>query len=432
MSVRPPLRIACAWAFAWLATLAPAPARAGQESAAPALATRIDGQLIAAAGAVRPADHALNPGNAIFRLPRHTLLGEVRLDARVEVGRRWQIVLRPRGRSSLDGIAVGGGSAEWRGDSMAEMTEAYVNWQALDAASVTYGLQNFQWGPAELIAPSNRLFHVTGVFRDPLFLVRGRHLLRVNLTAGRQWSLVALAELGATSEAPFRAGARFRRAVQSKIEYASPSGGAYAGLTAGARGGEPPWAGGYASVELPAGLAAYADASVQRGSQAWYPVDTPGGPVLAASDRHQGMRALALAGLRYTHSAAFDARLEMLHNASGYTRAQGEAAARAVAQAGSPDALERWLDPGLEFLGRDLALVSVSGRDLPPADRLDVQARYVRSFTDRSGTAFVTASLETGDAVILFASAMVPHGRDRAEFTRLARAAAVAGLVWSF
>jgi hypothetical protein len=431
MSVRPPLPIACAWVLAWLATLAPADARAGQESTAPALTTRIDGQLIAAAGASRPADHAINPGNATFQLPRHTLLGEVRLDARVEAGRRWQLVLRPRGRRSLYGVAVGGGAAQWHGESMAEVTEAFVNWQALDAVSVTYGLQNFQWGPAELISPSNRLFHVTGVFRDPLFLVRGRHLLRVNLTAGRQWSVVAMVEPGATSEAPFRAGARFRRAVQSKIEYTSPSGGAYAALAAGARGGEPPWAGGYASVELPAGLAVYVDASAQRGSQAWYPVDTPGRPVLATSNRHRGMRALALSGLRYTRSAAFDARLELLRNTSGYTRSQGEAAA-GIAEGGSPDALERWLDPGLEFLGRDLALVSVSGRDLPPADRLDVQARYVRSFTDRSGTMFVTASLETGDAVVVFVSAMVPHGRDGAEFTRLARAAAVAGLVWSF
>lgn len=129
------------------------------------------------------------------------------------------------------------------------------------------------------MSPSNRLFHEGGVFRDPLYYVRGRHLLRVNLSSGRQWSLVALAELGANGEPPFEAGNQFRRQGQAKLEWTDAAGSGYNGVTAGVREAASPWFGGYGSLPVTEGLSIYADVSASSRSRAWYPVATEAGAI---------------------------------------------------------------------------------------------------------------------------------------------------------
>ena len=421
-----------------VATMVAVAPAAGQETPPaadpPRLSFRTDAQWIGAAVLVSPADTGMNPGNQVFGVPQASWLAELRVNTRIEAGSRVQVVVRPRMRGSVATTRADSRPTEQRRDVTFELTEAYVNWRPADAISVTYGLQNFQWGPAEMMGPSNRLFHEVGVFRDALYSVRGKHMARVNVSAGRQWSLVALADLGATDEAPFRTGAAFRRAGQAKLEYTTESGGSYVGVTAGGRGGEPPWAGGYAAVTLTDSLSAYVDASVQRGSQAWYPAAIRDGLAGFATDaRSGGRRALALAGVRYTFPAVLDARIEYLRQDAGYTRAQVTTGApRAVEERLSRETVERWTAPGLEFLGRNLMLVSLFARDIDSAGRLDLHGRYVRSLTDGSGAGFVTASLDASGALVLFGSLTLTHGSELAEFTRLARTGGVAGFIWSW
>lgn len=401
---------------------------------APRVSLRANLEWITAVRGTDPSETSLNPGNATFRLPQLVWITDVRPNVRLEIGPRWQLVARPRWRGTIEQSWATGLPRQDRARGTAEMTELYANWRPADAVSFAYGLQNFQWGPAELLGPSNRIFHEVGIFRDPLYSVRGKHLARVNVSAGKQWSLVALADLGATSEAPFRAGAPFERAAQAKLEFTTASGASYIGVTGGARLRETPWFGTYGALAVTEGLSAYLDASLQRGSEAWYPVATaPGAAAFETADRGSGhLRVLAVAGLRYTFVSGVDARVEYVHQDAGYSSAQSDLSALAVATEATRAAVEQWLAPGLEFLGRRLALVSVRVPDLEPADRLDVQGRYLVSFTDRSGVVFVTSSLEAADALVLFGSATFTYGREFAEFARLARASVVVGAVWSW
>jgi hypothetical protein len=418
------------------AALWPPPLDAHAQDAAPAAPPAITWRgSVEWIGAVRwtePAETPLNPGNRTFRIPQFRVQAQVRPHLRVDVGTRLTGVARPRGLAVAQSAWIAGAPRERDADASANWTELFVNWRPTDAVHVTYGLQNFQWGPAELLAPSNRVFHETGVFRDQLYYVRGRHLLRVNLSAGRQWSLVTLAELTGNGEGPFVAGERFRRQAQIKGEYSVPSGRGYIGLTAGGREGARPWFGEYASYEVAGGLSAYVDATHAKGSRAWYPVALPGsGAAFAQSDLDgDRWRTLAVAGLRYTFVAGPDARIEYLHQDAGYRRHEIDLAALALAT--SPLAADAFLAPGLEFLGRRMALVSLRLPDLPPRQQLALQGRYLRSLTDRSGVAFLTAGLDAADAVVLFASASVTHGGATAEFSRLARAGLVAGAVWTW
>jgi hypothetical protein len=429
-------------ALASVLALGTCTAIAGQEApgqpepppdSSPAFAWRLNVQWISAARGVSPAETAVNPGNRTLRVPQLLLRSELRPNLRLELGPRWQAIARPRVRTVWQSSTAAGLPRASEHDTAANWTELFANWRPSDHVTLAYGLQNFQWGPAELVSPSNRIFHEVGLFRDPLYYVRGKHLARVNLSAGRQWSLVTLAELGATGEAPFAARTPFRRAAQSKLEFTSASGASYVGATAGVRAGSPPWFGEYGSLAITEGWSVYFDASHSRGTQAWYPVQDRSGVRFVQGDAGAPrIRTFALGGLRYTFEGGIDARLEYVHHQAGYSRRQLELAAVALAAASSPEEAEPYFDPGLDFLGRRLLMASWRFPDLPPGRRAEAQARYLRSLTDRSGVAFLTGSLNAGDALVLFASAAAMHGEPAAEFSRLIRGSLVGGAVWSW
>jgi hypothetical protein len=243
-----------------------------------------------------------------------------------------------------------------------------------------------------------------------------------------------LAEVGGTDEPAFRAGEHFEPAGQAKAEYTTASGGSYVGLTAGARPGERPWFGEYGAVTLVAGLSSYVDAVHQEGSQAWYPV--PAGSRTAGfaqTDRgSRALRTLVVGGLRYSFVNGTDVRVEYMHQDAGYTKAQFDLAALAVAATPSRESVDRWLRPGLEFAGRDLVLGSIRVPPLPPTRRVGAHAQYLVSLTDRSGLVYATTTVDASGAVVLFATVTATYGGDTAEFSRLVRASVVGGAVWSW
>ena len=401
------------------------------------LAIRWNVEVIGAGRFVEPASTPINPGNRVLQLPETIGILDVRGNLRVEAGSRVSLILRPRVSASVEHVTPSATPSNTEGDADAQFTEAYAAWRPLDALALTYGLQNFQWGPAELVSPSNRVFHETGVFRDPLYSVRGKHLVRANVSAGRQWSLVALAELshnGAGADEAFQAGIPFSRQALAKLEFADAGGGTYVGATLGVVDGARPWFGEYGMWTISDALAFYLDASHARGSGAWYPATWP----VAAPSFERTLRdsddwkTMAVLGARYTFARGDELRLEYFHQDAGYGDGQMRDAVTTVLLAQDREQFTRFLAPGLEFLGRDLALVSLRLPDLPPAKRINVQARYLASVTDGSGVVFTTMTLNATDAMVAFVSAAVTHGPTHAEFSRLVAAFVTVGVVYAF
>jgi hypothetical protein len=417
-------------------------------ASSPPIAARFQVDWLAAVRASAATDSPLNPGNARLRLPQLIALTELRGDLRLELGPRVQFVVRPRARGQVTTAWVDGQRRVRDDDLEGDWTEAYVALRPSDAVSITYGLQNFQWGPTELVAPNNRIFHETGFFRDPLYYVRGRHLLRVNVSAGKQWSFVALGELGDNGDVAFRAGEQFARQALAKLEFTSADGASYVGATAGATDGTPPWLGAYGVLGITEGLSFYADTSHTRGSQAWYPVRVAGASVPGATlgtgttvtaptfarpfTNVPSWRSLAVVGARYTFARGDDVRVEWLGQDAGWHEADLRVGFDAARLATSPEAFAPYLAPGLEFLGRQLVLVSVRTPELPPRDRVEVQTRYLHSFTDGSRVIFVTGRWEAGDALVVFASATATGGAPFGEFSRLVGASLVVGTQWTW
>jgi hypothetical protein len=395
------------------------------------VAARAAVEWVPAVRGVVPAGAPLNPDNRSFAVSQLELVNELRPNLRLEVGSRLQVVVRPRVRLSTDSVWQGEAQGVTSTDVSANWTELYADWKPTDWLGIGYGLQNYQWGPAELVGPSNRVFHEVALLRDPLYYVKGRHLARVNLSFGRQWSIVSLAEVGAVSDVEFNAGERFARSGQVKAEFSTASGSGYVGVTAGGREGARPWIGEYFSTELVAGWSVYADLVHRRGSRAWYPRAAEPGRAVFAQDEVDaaGVRTFGVGGLRYAFVAGADARVEYIHHDAGWSRPQMDLAALAFATAATPDDARPYVYPGLEFLGRRLLLGSLRLPDLGPGQRVHVQMRHLRSVTDASSVTFVNATIDASDALVVFVSATGTTGAPVAEFSRFVRGALVFGAV---
>jgi hypothetical protein len=424
-----------------------APEAATREAAQPAkadptLGLTFRGRLewLSAAQATSPRDTAVNPQNAVLRVPQVSAQSELRPDLRLERGADLQLVARPRLLLQGSKARAAGVWQEEARDATVTWLELFGAWRVDDRLAVAYGLQNFQWGPAELLSPSNRLFHETGFTRDPLYAVRGKHLVRVNLSSGQALTAVLLAEVEPSGEAPFVAGAPFDRKAEAKLEWASPSGRGYLGLTGGAGQVSRGFFGEYGALSLTDGLSVYADAVHQAGSEAWVPVELPGGAAgFAQAGRLRGLRTLAVGGVRYTFAGGADLRFEYVFDEAGWDRSRlalaNRAAAPGAAPPGSPEAqasVLAWLSPGFELVGRQLAYASLSLTELPPGKRTRLQARVLAALEDGSAAAFVTASHDATDAVVVFVSLGGADGARDAALSRLVRGMALAGAVVSW
>lgn len=385
----------------------------------------VKGQLewFTAARGLLPTEGSLvNQDNEALKLPQLGLSMELRPNLQADWGRWLTAVARPRLVGRLEKTYSGGSWDGGAGAAEVSVTELYATWRASDAVAFTWGLQNFQWGPGELMSPSNRLFHQTGLMRDPLFLVRGRHLVRANVSVGKSFSAVALVELTPNGEAPFVARERFGPSAQVKLEYAADDGRWLAGVTGHASTRARPSFGEYGQVQLTDAVALFVDASHAFERQSWY----PGALGWEKRERDGELTSTVLAGARYTFEGGAEARVEYLYTQGGWRRGDFDASARLVRATGD---LEPWLAPGLEFLGQHLVYLSLRLPELPPKRRLSVQARVLYSSTDDSAAGFLTASLEATDSLVAFLSLYAALGGPHDELTRFTRGAAVLGAV---
>ncbi|RYZ58955.1 MAG: hypothetical protein EOP07_05485 [Proteobacteria bacterium] len=107
-----------------------------------------------------------NPNNQFYQLPERSVLIEFRPEIQGSY-KRYKLVLRPRA-SLLDDFrnvpplnpAPPGYQSPKDQDitSEAYLNEAYIAGTPSGKWQYVFGLQNFQWGPAELASPSNPIF----------------------------------------------------------------------------------------------------------------------------------------------------------------------------------------------------------------------------------------------------------------------------------
>jgi len=370
--------------------------------------------LLQYATATRVGETDFNPNNALLQSPTAQLDAQIRPNLKLLYGSQLTLTARPRLKLKLSESQV---AQQWQSPQLTQ--EAYFNelhgsYQLSEAFQLTAGIQNYQWGPAELLNPSNRLFPEISLQYTPYYEFRGRALARINLTPIKSLSIVAAAEPFDVGAPTYYAGQTPGQKALLKSELNWNNGASYVGLAASGGQTQKYAVGEYAALTLSDAIQLYADVSHTMGSEAFYPTIQADGTTLMQQSKFEERRlyTLGIAGLRYTFEGGTELKLEYAYNQSGYTAQERTQALAALSNPANFAALAR---PGLSLPGQHYAYASLRITDFGPKNRFTGFARYLLSATDFSGTAFGELDWAVTDSTVLYALAAVPHGGRNSE-----------------
>jgi hypothetical protein len=391
-------------------------------------------------------DSPANPDNTVLQLDTQSGGIDLRPDIRAASG-VLKIIARPQLKMIVSKSRIGGKETTEHPKSAGRWIESYGLLTASEKVQVSFGLQNYQWGAAESLSPSNRIFHENLDGKGLLYAVEGRNLARVNITWKKNLNTVLMSETEKAKDlADFRAGETFQTRALMKHEFSWNDGADYIGVVFGSPETGESWIGEYFNLVVLDGLSLYADAAHQKNSEAWYPVfeKSPLAPTQDVVQLRQSKIAsnkvytLAVAGARYSFEGGSDLRFEYIANDAGWTKEENERSVLAL-NLGSPlqvadytQNLQRILKPGLEYRGRNFALVSIRVPDALEFKDLTLYGRMLRSLTDGSSTIY--GSLEYGfwSASTLLVSAYKSDGKPESDLRGVASSAVTAGIRQDF
>jgi hypothetical protein len=375
------------------------------------------------AQAIFPPGSPGDPGNRILRIPLVAIESETRPSLRFDYA-TFQFLVRPSFAAGVSTTRIGRAWQEPKLGIRADWADLYGTWRITDSLSLSYGLQNYQWGPAETLSPSNPIFHQPYT-RTILTLIRGKHLVRANISPSRSWSIVVVLEPRDNGEPAFVYGAPFDRKALVKLEYARPSGDRYMGITAGKGETSRGWLGEYGVFSLTDALSIYGDARHTMGSDVLYPTGILelGQAFAATQANSRTIQTIAVAGARYQFADGEDLRIEYLYNGPGYSSDQLALSARTVASLAAidPSAVGAYTSPGLDIVGRMYLYASARLPKLGPQDHISLSAQYLQSLTSRNGALIVNTEWIYSDALVFFVSAAAVPGTQGEDLTRLSR-----------
>lgn len=373
-------------------------------------------ELYTLGGVTASGSSDFNLDNRAFNTPSYRGVLDSRFRSELSLANlKW--IAQPRFEVRPEHIPHSFSAGENRTYRRFSFSQVYLEWKLLDEGSVSAGIQNFQWGPAEFLSPSNPLIHFNPEQRSLFWIDRGRGLAKANWTFGESWSAVALLEFFDYQKEVWREGDDSKVQGVLKLEYQeSPN--QYFGLSGGKGGDSKVWIGQYASLDLQNGFSVYADARETLGSDAYYPVESTGRiEMLQTRIDSSRVDALATAGFRF--EGRVDFRFEFIVNSYGLSQTEFDSLLRAALRPGleSSESVLRALHPGLELSGKYYAYGSIRIPDLAPSDKLTFYARTIHSFMDHSGMALSSAEWILSDWALGVAEVSIPYGRRDSEFT---------------
>lgn len=391
-------------------------------------------------------DSPANPDNTVLQLDNQTGGIDIRPDIRAMSG-ALTLIARPQLKMQVSKAIVGGKDRPERPKSSGRWIESYGLLTASDKVQVSFGLQNYQWGAAESLNPSNRIFHENIDGKGLLYTVEGRNIGRVNISWTKRINTVLMSETEKAKDVSlFRAEETFQTKALMKHEINWNNGADYLGVVYGAPETGDSWFGEYFNTSVFDGLSLYADAAHQKNSEAWYPVfeasaQAPNQQVvqLRQSKISDGkFYTLAVIGLRYSFEGGSDLRLEYISNDAGWSKQESQRAVLALnlksplQVADYSKNLQRILKPGLEYRGRSFALISWRIPDVFDVKDFVIYARTLRSIVDGSATYYGSTEYSFGSASTLIFSAYSTQGSTDSDLRGVGSSVLTAGLRQDF
>lgn len=331
------------------------------------------------------ADSVLNQGNEVFNIPEASGV----LDQRAEL--KWsindaKIILRPRivsyQQSYKTELTL---KEESQSDTNFNLTDAFYEQYITDRVFTTVGLQVYQWGPAEILNPSNPFFHFNTNQRSLVYKEKGKALLRLNWNAKSDDSFVFMIEPVSNNETHWIAEEKFKPQFAGKFDTSWTGTRNFLGFAIGIPDNADFFIGEYFQYEFTEGFSIYADA--KHSVNAFFYAPEADGPFqrMLPSPEDGEISTLMVSGLRYEDT--FDARLEYVYNSAGYDQKTFDKALIASSQL-SPylvQNLTRFQLSGLELLSQNYLYFSFRKTDPFEIRDLSLFFRSLTSLMDNSG-----------------------------------------------
>lgn len=375
-------------------------------------------------------DSAINPDNRVLELETVALKSDFRADLQLRYLSSGKIVLRPR--LLVSGSELHYGDTEFitqRTKSSPDLTEGFLDWNFGNLTLVS-GLQNYQWGPAELVSPSNSIFHFNSSQKSFLFKGKGKTINRVNYSIGEALSAVVLQEALDNQELFWIADRSFEKKSLIKIEGRSQSNAnRYLGLVYGEVEDQRKFAGLYFNYNFSDAFSVYFDGRHSESPFIYVPKEvTPQLVVMQELERDpDSPQQYAIVGFRW--QSVWDFRFEYLYNSKGYSKGDLGSAIQST-QAPNPYALSnlnRLLRSGLEILGRQYAYLSLRIPDLGKKRDANIFFRYLHSLQDESMVAQLDYDKAVNDMMNFYFEGTVNGGSKDTEFNLLEKGSLFAG-----
>jgi hypothetical protein len=391
-------------------------------------------------------DSPANPDNTVLQLDTQTAGIDIRPDIRASSD-VLKLIGRPQLKILVSKSTVGSKDTTERPKSSGRWIESYGVLTASDNVQVSYGLQNYQWGAAESLSPSNRIFHENLDGKGLLYAVEGRHIARVNISWRKNLNTVLMSETDKSDDiSEFRADETFQTRALMKHEISWNNGADYFGLVFGSPETGDSWVGEYFNIVLFDGLSVYADASHQKNSQAWYPVveRSQQAPTQDVVQLRQSKTAtgklytLAVLGTRYSFEGGSDLRFEYISNNAGWTKTENKRSVSALnlnqplQVADYSQNLRRILKPGLEYRGQRFGLISLRVPDAFDFKDLVLYGRMLKSLTDSSSTMYASLEYAFWSASTLIVSGYSSQGSSDSDLRGVVGNVFTAGLRQDF
>ncbi|OFZ31401.1 MAG: hypothetical protein A2622_02105 [Bdellovibrionales bacterium RIFCSPHIGHO2_01_FULL_40_29] len=380
------------------------------------------------------ADTDINPNNQVLLLP----IFKSEIDFRGEV--KWdfnqsKIIIRPRwlGYQSIsENYATSERHVESKGKI--DLTDAFVETHWTRSFSTTIGLQVYQWGPAELLSPSNPIFHFNSSQRSLFYKEKGKVLIRSNLSLNKFNSIVAFVEPISNNEPEWRAESDFTVKALIKYEKSWDDSSQYWGLVTGLQEESNYFIGEYINLIPLESVSIYLDARHSQEKNNFTPLfNGISYDMMSARTISSNWDSLLISGFRF--EGRFDFRLEYIFNQAGFEQEELINAISAIQNFLSPlyaSNLKRFTKPGLELLGRQYLYSSIRITEPFSISETNIYFRWIHSLQDSSSQIQSEGDYSFADSWTGLIGGSYSIGETNSEFKILNNWSLTAGLKASF
>ena len=275
----------------------------------------------------KPSMTDLNPGNAIFNIPRY----EPSIELRSKLGVEWQDEelagnITPRYQLYKDYYTDG--VTDGQSDSDGRLTVArYLVKKSFSSANLTFKAfrDNYQWGPAYLATLSNPFF-TDNAQKFPLELPPGSDFLSTTWTPSQHWASSVYYNWNEGPDTPTDSGSegKFFRTEAVKADYYFDT--CSLSLIGAAKEGDRGMLGAFGQWTVNDATLLYFDSALRQGSSAYYPVvnstNPTGGTLEQTLDDSLTIKPEILVGTSYTTMQNITLYFEYLYYSPALSESQ--------------------------------------------------------------------------------------------------------------